>query len=168
MSNTSEYVAYSEVYEILRNTPEELVKKIPQNLIKKIGENRNSNYQFIYNKDEALSKQNISDKAKAILAVLFCDYIADEDERKEEIKIFNDNEKKYQQSLSEKYDVNKTFERNKNIGMNDIEVTEEGPNQVRISTGDKEIVLYKETFFTKLQRFFKGLFKSNQKSKHVK
>lgn len=71
MSNTSEYVAYSEVYEILRNTPEELVKKIPQNLIKKIGENRNSNYQFIYNKDEALSKQNISDKAKAILAVLF-------------------------------------------------------------------------------------------------
>lgn len=113
MESTS--IAYSEVYEILKNTPEELVNKIPNELIEKIKNNRNKNYQLIYNYDKPLNEQNISEKAKSILAVIYCNYWSDQTKRNAAINAFSKNEKTYQEEASKKYDINKAFERNKKL-----------------------------------------------------
>lgn len=68
--------AYSEVLEILKFISREDYNKIPKNKIELFETNANTEYKFTYNPNRTLDEQNVSKRAKAIIAILFRDYWA--------------------------------------------------------------------------------------------
>lgn len=75
--------AFKEVSEILKYMDEELVNKIPTKFITFLQENMSKEYDFKINENIALEKQNISREAENILALLYRNYWATEEEKQE-------------------------------------------------------------------------------------
>ena len=71
MDNIEYVIAYSEVLEILQHISKEDYNKIPNEKIKLFKENANKNYSFKYNSNLTLAEQNVSKRARAIIAILF-------------------------------------------------------------------------------------------------
>ena len=141
--STNEYsIAFSEVLSVLQHSEIEVIEKIPLEVIKKIKEKTNKEYEV--KTDE---NNSISDKAKAILAVLYQDYLCDD----EEIEDFNqqifENEEQYQEKLRKKYNPDNIF---KNISKDGKEKVE-----------NLQMIEYKEPVFKKILNKIKMLFKKN-------
>lgn len=78
--------AYSEVLEILKYISKEDYEKIPISKIQLFETNQNKEYIFEYNPNKTLEEQNVSKKAKAIIAILFRDYWATNEQKNKIIK----------------------------------------------------------------------------------
>lgn len=77
-----EYVnAYSEVLEIIKYIPKEEYNKIPKKTIELFETKANEYYKFSYNPEKTLDEQNVSKRAKAIIAILFRNYWATESQK---------------------------------------------------------------------------------------
>ena len=80
--NDIEYaIAYSEVLEILKYISIDDYNKIPKSKIQLFKNNSDKKYDLNYNPNISLGEQNISKRAKAIIAILFRDYWATQEQR---------------------------------------------------------------------------------------
>jgi len=74
---TDEYaIAYAQVLEILRYIPLKDYEKIPSKKIQALKKYAKKEYVFAYTPNLSLDEQNVSEKAKIIIALLFRDYWA--------------------------------------------------------------------------------------------
>ena len=76
--------AFTEVNEILKYLREDLLNKIPKEFIDNIKENMSTTYKVIYDNTKSLNEQNIKQETRAILSIIYRDYICDK-ETKEKI-----------------------------------------------------------------------------------
>ena len=106
--------AYTEVLDILKYISKEDYEKIPKSKIKVFEENSNKNYSFTYDENKTLDEQNVSETAKAIIAILFRDYWATKEQRYVIIKKQQEIKEQKQKELMAK------FEQNKNISEKDL------------------------------------------------
>ena len=106
--------AYTEVLDILKYISKEDYEKIPKSKIKVFEENSNKNYNFTYDENKTLDEQNVSEIAKAIIAILFRDYWATKEQRYIIIKKQQEIKDQKQKELMAK------FEQNKNISEKDL------------------------------------------------
>ena len=106
--------AYTEVLDILKYISKEDYEKIPKSKIKVFEENSNKNYSFTYDENKTLDEQNVSEIAKAIIAILFRDYWATKEQRYIIIKKQQEIRDQKQKELMAK------FEQNKNISEKDL------------------------------------------------
>ena len=106
--------AYTEVLDILKYISKEDYEKIPKSKIKVFEENSNKNYSFIYDENKTLDEQNVSEIAKAIIAILFRDYWATKEQRYVIIKKQQEIKEQKQKELMAK------FEQNKKISEKDL------------------------------------------------
>ena len=106
--------AYTEVLDILKYISKEDYEKIPKRKIKVFEENSNKNYSFTYDENKTLDEQNVSETAKAIIAILFRDYWATKEQRYVIIKKQQEIKEQKQKELMAK------FEQNKNISEKDL------------------------------------------------
>ena len=84
---TNEYrEAFTEVNEILKYLDKHLLKKIPKEFIENIKENMSKSYELKYDNTKGLNEQNLKQETRAILSVIYRDYICDDYTRKEIIK----------------------------------------------------------------------------------
>ena len=144
---------YSEVYAFLNIVSEEDRNKIPKKLKEMIEEEREKEYTPSYTFEIPIEEQEISDEAIAMIALLHLNYWCEDENEKERLnEIFNENEKKYQDELREKYNPDNLFKNNK---YKEEQLSEEQTNSVAM-------VEYKETIFRKLKEWFRNLF--NKKS----
>ena len=144
---------YSEVYAFLNIVSEEDRNKIPKKLKEMIEEEREKEYTPSYTFEIPVEEQEISDEAIAMIALLHLNYWCEDENEKERLnEIFNENEKKYQDELREKYNPDNLF---KNKKYKEEQLSEEQTNSVAM-------VEYKETIFRKLKEWFRNLF--NKKS----
>jgi len=137
--------AYYEVLEILKCIPKKDYEKIPKEKINLFETNANKDYIFDYDPDKTLQEQNVSKIARTIIAILFRDYWATEEQR-DKIKAFQNN-KRYQieEEKKQKYEV---FKNKTNIAnTKEIEKTEK-----------IQLVEYKENIFKRILVFFKKMF----------
>lgn len=141
MENIEYANAYSEINEILKYVPEEDYNKIPKSKINLFKDNANKNYQFKYNSDLTLDEQNVSKRAKAIIAILFRDYWATEEQRKKIVAKQNYDRLQIEQNKQEKYNPDNIF-KNRESKVEAIE------NSVAMAE-------YKESIFTKIKNWFK-------------
>ena len=74
--------AYKEVIEVLKHVSKEDYDKIPQDKINLFKKCANENYNFTYDINKTLDEQNVSKKAKTIIAILYRDYWATDEQRK--------------------------------------------------------------------------------------
>lgn len=144
---------YSEVYAFLNIVSEEDRNKIPKKLKEMIEEEREKEYTPSYTFEIPIEEQEISDEAIAMIALLHLNYWCEDENEKERLnEIFNENEKKYQDELREKYNPDNLF---KNKKYKEEQLSEEQTNSVAM-------IEYKETIFRKLKEWFRNLF--NKKS----
>ena len=103
--------AYSEVYTVLNMMSEALKNKIPQNVLNGI-DNKRDKQNII--KVNNIKQLNISEQAEEVLAVLYKNYLASDDEKKiikaKERILFE----RKQNELRKKYNPNNIFKNKKN------------------------------------------------------
>ena len=106
---------YSEIYVILNILGEDFINKIPSKLYSLIESQKNSNYiPNLLLDNGTLDESKISQETIALFAVLNQKYfIQDEEEKKELLKIYEQNEIQYQKELHEKYNPSKIFANSK-------------------------------------------------------
>ena len=142
--------AYVEVIEILKFMDEKYVERIPQKLKSFFEKNRSKDYVFNLNPNKSLAEQNLKSKTLAILAMLNLNYWCENEEHKQElIKLYSENEKRYQEELREKYNPENIFKTRKVENKEDKEFVK---NEVAM-------IEYKESIFNKIinkiRKFFK-------------
>ena len=143
MSNMEYANAYTEVLEILNYIPKEDFNKIPQDLISMYKEKCNKGYNFYYNPDITLDKQNVSKRAMAIIVVLFRDYWATKEQREKIIAKQNYDMEKSEKMKLEKFNPDDLFYKKTDYEENKIAVVE----------------LKKKSFFEKVSSFLRNIFR---------
>ena len=136
--------AFSEVYTIINILSEELTKNIPTQLLELIEKERNENYNFKYNDSLPIDEQDISSEAKAILTLIYRNYLCDSDEKKELDEIFEINEKKYYEKLTTNMFKNSQKPEN---------------NEEIVDNTETELIVYKENVITKIIKKFLSIFR---------
>ena len=103
--------AYTEILEILKFIPKQDYDKIPNDMIILFKTNSNKEYIFNYDVGKTLDEQNVSKKAKTIIAILFRDYWATYKQR-EKILAKQEYDRNIKEvELKEKYNPDNIFKK---------------------------------------------------------
>ena len=135
-----ERIAFTETLFILKNIEKEYEDKIKKDIINLLEENSIKYYMYYDNNLEL----KISELTKQILCFINFEYKEDENEKKELIKKYNEEEEKQK----EKYDIKKVFEKRKE----EIKNKEKTEEQTKIIPFKKNI--WKDVW-EKIKKFFK-------------
>ena len=137
-----------ELNSIFDNMSTDILNKIPLKIRNFFKNNASSTYSFKYDKTKSLNEQNIKDKTRGIIAILYRDYICNDDERKEYNEIYTDFLNKQEEEKRAKYNPNDIFKKEKN---EKIEISE---NTNYLKPIDNKTNLIKR-IFSKIINFFK-------------
>ena len=107
--------AYSEVLEVLNHMSKDEYDKIPKEMIDMFQANRNNKYQFRYDLKKEFEEQDISKRAKLILAILFRDYWATPYQKEKIIAKQNYERQKLEQQKIEKYNPDNIFKNKSDV-----------------------------------------------------
>ena len=143
MINTEYKIAYSEVLEILKYISKEEFNKIPKDMLEMFRANASTEKQFVYDPNKTLQEQNVSEIARAIIAILFRDYWATENQKQ---KILNKQNIDREKMREEMYSPDNIFQKHN---------TQHKENS---ATNEIAMVEYKESIFTKIINWFKRSF----------
>ncbi len=143
MVNIEYKIAYSEVLEILKYISKEEFNKVPQDMLEMFKSNAINNNEFVYNPRKTLQEQNVSETARTIIAILFRDYWATENQKEKILKKQNYDREKIKEEM---YNTNNIFKKH-NTQQNEAYIK----NEVAM-------IEYKESIFTKIKNWFKHFF----------
>ena len=141
--------AYSEVLVILENMEDEYKNKVPQELINFFKRNEAKEYVFKLDNSIPLTEQRIKEKTLSLLAILNLNYWCSIDERKELIKKYSDNERKFRKEVDIKYHVDELLRKYDIIQKDTVE---------KEAIGNIVPVKYKESLLQKLINKIKKIF----------
>ncbi|MCX4302678.1 MAG: hypothetical protein K1W33_08025 [Clostridia bacterium] len=131
--------AYSEVYSFLNVLGNYYINKIPDAIYDTIKENRDKSYTPIYDKNENITQNSISQEGLALISALNLQYWCNDEEEKTKLKEIYINNDKIE---NEKYSYDNLFKNNSK---------QEASTQT-------DIVEYKESFFRKIVNNIKKFF----------
>lgn len=144
--------ACKEVIELLKYFPRESVEKIPKEELELYKKNMDNTYEYEVDKTKPFNEQKMSDKTKAIFAIIFRDYWASEYQRERIL-------------AKEKYDLQKLEEeRRKKYNPDDIFKDKEiKDTQLRQEDESNSMILVnEEKWYNKVFNKIKSLFKRNK------
>lgn len=119
-NKTDDNIMYAELSEILKMMEPEEVNKIPKKLLEVIEKEKSNTYIPNYDSKIELNSQSIKKETLAMLALLYINYwCEDENEKKEYLKLIEENEQKYRQQIREKTDI-KYITRTPKIEKNNV------------------------------------------------
>ena len=135
---------------VLYYSDSSIICSIPYKIIEVLQEkSEESEKKVNFKENIELKNQDISEESKAILSILYRDYICSEEEKAEVNKIFEENQKQYEELQREKYNPDKIFEKKDNKISIDNTVQEE--NALIEMQKDKWYVV----LFNKIKSIFK-------------
>ena len=105
--------AVSEVIQILDHTEKEITEKIPEKFIKFLFENADNDYEPNINFYNDNWENTIDEDTKALLAMIYRDYIVSETERLELLEEEKKEREKQEILLREKYNPDNLFKKDK-------------------------------------------------------
>ncbi len=138
--------AIVEVLDILNHSEEEIIEKIPKKLIDFFEENKSNTYKSNLDHNKTLEQMNLKKKTRAIITMIYVNYLCDNNERKYIEKILQQNEIKYQEELKKKYNVNNLFRERKQEEIDDVNENETAMLEYKKSTFKKIIMKIKKLF----------------------
>ena len=134
-----------EVLEMLEHCSQEVLSKIPTDFINYLLEIQSFDYYFEYDASKKLEDQNFSKEALYLIGMIYKDYICDEKEKSEYMKVLKKTADKIEQEKVDKYRYEDIFKNEKSM------ITEEHSNSL--------VEYKKENFFRciikKLKAFFR-------------
>ena len=152
---TNEFAdASSELIEILKYLPQNEVEKVPQKLRSFFTKVANKNYVTKIDPNKSMQEQDIKEKTKDLIAVLYRNYWCSEDERTSLDKKLIENDKKYEEMLRKKYNSENIF------GVKEKVKEEYKEEKELIENTTQEMIKYtKLNFFQKIFEKIKSFFK---------
>ena len=139
----------SETLDILNHMDRTYTDKIPKKFRDFLEQNQLEHYQSQLDHTQSLSEMNLQEKTKDILAVLYMNYWCNPQEKKDYIRLLNDNERKYQAWIREKYNPDNLFPKRE---PEPVQKAEEAKLDVAM-------VAYQETIFQRLWQKIKSFWK---------
>lgn len=105
--------AISEVLQILNHTEKDIIEKIPKKFIEFLFDNADNDYKPNINFYDDNWENTIDEDAKALLAIIYRDYIVSETERLELLQQEKKEKEKKEVLLMEKYNPDNLFKEDK-------------------------------------------------------
>lgn len=105
-------IAYREVLEILKHIPVNDYKKIPESRLRLFEKYAKKDIVFHYNTNQTLDEQNVSEKAKILIAILFRDYWANSEQKEKILACEEIYKEKIEEEKREKYNRENLFKNN--------------------------------------------------------
>ena len=99
-----------EVLDILDNTNKADVEKIPSSFIKFLVDNASEDYRVNFDHSKTIDKLNLKEKTKEILGVIYINWWCNKKDQENYKEQIEEQERKRQEEIREKYDTNKIFE----------------------------------------------------------
>ena len=149
-----ESIMYAEVYEVLNILGDEYINKIPKEFYNLIDESRDKNALIHFDIDLPIERQNISQDTIEFISLLNLKYWCNDEERAELQKVYDENDRKYQQSGE--YDSKTIFT---SIGLKLEEQSMEDNNE------KLEISELKNSLIVRIICKIKNLFSKNDNNK---
>ena len=137
--------AYVEVLEILKYIPETDYKKVPNEIIENMKINADKEYNYVVTHFENFFEQEMLKETETILAVLFRDYWATEEQKKKILEKEQYDVRILEEGKREKYNPDDIFKKANKSKQINIETQK--------SAADTALIEYKESFFTKFKNF---------------
>lgn len=154
--------AYKEVYMIIENSDDDIKSKIPKDKIEFYKSHMDTGYEFELDLDKELSEQNLLYPTRCILANLFRDYIATEEDRAEILKEEQEELNQIEEEKRKKYNPDDIFKDNSKpkVETAKIEVAEIHTEEMQkdLALLDENITWFekvKNKIFEFLNKFFK-------------
>lgn len=135
-----------EINAIFDNMSSEILNKIPLKIRTFFKENASKTYKFVYDKTKTLDEQNIQDKTRGIIALLYRDYLCEENEKIE----YN---KRYYEYLNKKEEEKRKLYNPDTIFENKIKENDNGEKYPLIVIEEEKNII--KRFFTKILNFFR-------------
>ena len=139
--------AYVEALEILKHIPLEDYNRIPTEIIENMELNSDKEYHYTITNFHDFQELTILSETETILAVLYRDYWATDEERNRIFKKEKEDFLSLEEEKRKKYNPDDLFKKTNNTSENieNIQDTQEIANT--------SLIKYKESFFTKLKEF---------------
>ena len=137
--------AYKEIVTILNVFPEEIGNLIPNEKIEFYKINMDDTHVFKYDYGKEISEQNILYQTRCILANLFRDYIATEEDRVEILKEEREELNQIEQEKRKKYNPDDLFKK--------VNKVQKFNNEISENENNTALVEYNETFWVKFKKF---------------
>lgn len=145
--------ASAEINEILKYMPKEEVEKIPSKLREFFKEVASKDYVTNINPDLPLDEQEIKEKTKDIIALIYRNYWCSEEERKELDQKLIENDRKFEEELREKYNPDNIFKNN--VTTTKKEEPEIKEEKIEQSLVPQETEKWYQRFLNMIKRWFK-------------
>lgn len=145
--------ASAEINEIFKYLPKEEVEKIPSKLREFFKEVSSKDYVTNINPNMPLDKQQIKEKTKDIIALIYRNYWCSEEERKELDQKLIENDKKFEEELREKYNPDNIFKNN--VTTTKKEEPEIKEEKIEQSLVVQETEKWYQRFLDMVKRWFK-------------
>ncbi len=145
--------ASAEINEILKYLPKEEVEKIPSKLREFFKEVSSKDYVTNINPNMPLDKQQIKEKTKDIIALIYRNYWCSEEERKELDQKLIENDQKFEEELREKYNPDNIFKNN--VTTTKKEESEVKEEKIEQSLVPQETEKWYQRFLDMVKRWFK-------------
>lgn len=147
---TTEYkIAYSQVLEILKHISVDDYNKIPQNMVQMFKTNASDENYFVYNSNKTLQEQNVSEIARTIIAILFRDYWATNEQKEKIVYVQN---KEREKNKKEQYNPDNLFTNKERTNKQNIDLVEE----------KSMVAVNEEKWYKKIFSWIKSLFNRNK------
>ena len=145
--------ALVELEEIFKKVvPKDKLEAIPNGFISFMKENKDNNYEFIYDTSKNLDEQELMQETKILFGMVYMDYWASSEEKKELNQKLDENEKKYLEEVNNKYSIEEIFKKKEQ------ENTKKKEEQDKLQSVENLPIEYSESIFRKIVKFFKRLF----------
>ncbi len=141
--------AITEVLEILKNADNTYMEKLPEKFKKFLNDNKSTSYIPEIDFSKELKDLKIRKETKELLGIMYLNYWSNDEEKKEYVKLLSENEKKYQEELTEKYNPDNLFK--KTAKQDDI--------NEQVVTNEVAIIKYEESLLKKIWNKILSIFK---------
>ena len=135
--------SFCEVYDIINHMDKQMKSKISDKFINFIEKNRDLNYRVDIDYSKSITNQNLLHETKVLLALIYRDYICDEEKKAQLIKQDNECLMQRGENLKKKYKI-KFKEKQDNV----IQNKENTLN-----------VIEKQKWYTKIVKIIRNIFK---------
>lgn len=141
--------AITEVIEILKYTRKEEVDKISPSFMEYLQSNVSSTYTSNLDHTCTIDKMQLKKETRMILAIIYRKFWCNQENKQNFDRILNENERKHQEEIREKYNPDDIF---KNKKMKDKEYTQ---------NNNMQLMECKETIINKIMNKIKSIFIRN-------
>ena len=148
---------------ILKKSSPEIIQKIPQSFLVFLEKIESKSYSFVYDNSKTLGEQNIKPETRGLIALVYRDYLSNEEEKDNYIIKYKKYIAEKELELRKKYDSEKLFktsEDNTSEKNNTTELSRKSEPQKILETSKDDII--RETSIIEYKRkniFQKFLYK---------